>query len=153
MKSTWPMRELCVWDPTAPIFHLLTLGVGVEGKANFNVFGYQHVGISNGKLWCWGSETTPGPNANGFASQWNIGFRDFPLHICHSLVGSCHVWSQTLGIQAPTPPLISPHGWLVLYRKQIKNRATHWMASILNTSRHVLPSGSEQHEVLLFGSI
>ena len=62
-----------------------------------------------------------------------------------SLVGPCHVWSQSLGIQAATPPIISPHGWLVLYRKQIKNRATHWVASILNTLRHVLPSGSEQH--------
>ena len=25
------------------------------------------------KLWCWGSEPTGGPNANGFESQWNIG--------------------------------------------------------------------------------
>ena len=36
---------------------------------------YQHVGIGNAKLWCWGTKPTPGPNANGFASQWNIGFR------------------------------------------------------------------------------
>ena len=46
-------------------------GVGV--KANFHVFIYQHVGIGNEKLWRWGSKPTPVPNANGFASQWNIG--------------------------------------------------------------------------------
>ena len=25
------------------------------------------------KLWHWGSKSTPVPNTNGFASQWNIG--------------------------------------------------------------------------------
>ena len=57
---------------------MLGVGVGdnanfmfcVGGKANFSVFRYQHVSIGNAKWWCWG---TPGPNANGFASQWNIG--------------------------------------------------------------------------------
>ena len=35
---------------------------------------YQHVGIFwvDPKVWRWGSKPTPGPNANGFASQWNI---------------------------------------------------------------------------------
>ena len=75
MKSTWP---------TQPIVHWLLLGfyVGgnanfrfdIRGNANFHVFRYQHVGIPNAKLWHWGSRQTPGPNANGFASQWNIGF-------------------------------------------------------------------------------
>ena len=45
------------------------------GNANLSFFRYQHVGIGNAKLWRWGSEPTPGPNANGFASQWNIGLR------------------------------------------------------------------------------
>ena len=58
-----------------PIFHLLMLGVCVGGNANFSVFGYQHVGIFNVKLWRWGSKPTRGPNANGFASQWNVGLR------------------------------------------------------------------------------
>ena len=51
---------------------------GVGGNANFHVFRYQHVVIPNAKLWLWGSEPTPaaGPNANGFASQWNIGFKE-----------------------------------------------------------------------------
>ena len=31
---------------------------------------YQHVGIGNAKVW-----PLPVPNANGFASQWNIGLR------------------------------------------------------------------------------
>ena len=44
-------------------------------KANFRVFRYQHVGIGNAKLWRWGSKPMPGPNANGFASQWNIGYK------------------------------------------------------------------------------
>ena len=58
-----------------PIFHLFTLGVGVGGNANLCVFKYQHVSIPNTKLWHWGSKPTRGPNANGFASQWHIGFR------------------------------------------------------------------------------
>ena len=75
MKSTWPTPVPRVGDSTPPIFHLLVLGVGVGGNANFSVFRYQHVRISNEKLWHWGSEPTRGPNANGFASQWKIGFR------------------------------------------------------------------------------
>ena len=66
MKSTWPMREFCVGDPT--------FSVRVGGNANFSVFRYQHVGIPNAKLWCWGSKSMRGPNANGFVSQWNIDF-------------------------------------------------------------------------------
>ena len=64
------------------IFHLLAFGVGMGGNTNFSirvggnaqftVFRYQHVGIPNAKLWCWGSKATQGPNANGFAWQWNI---------------------------------------------------------------------------------
>ena len=52
MKSTWPMPALRVGDPTPPIFHLLALGVGIGGNANFSVrvggnanfsnFRYQH---------------------------------------------------------------------------------------------------------------
>ena len=85
VKCTWPTPALCAGDPTPPIFHLLSLGVGVGGNtnvnvrvganANFSVFRYQHVGIPNAKLCRLGSKATPGPNANGFASQWNIGFR------------------------------------------------------------------------------
>ena len=65
-----------------PIFHWIVLGDGVGGNANFrfgvggntnfSVFRYQHVGIPNAILW---SQPTRGPNANGFVSQWNIGFR------------------------------------------------------------------------------
>ena len=73
MKSRWPTPAPCVGDPTPPIFHLLALGVGVGGNANFSVFRYQYVGITNAKLWRWGSKPTRGPNANGFVSQWNIG--------------------------------------------------------------------------------
>ena len=67
-----------------PIFHLLVLGVSVRGNGNFSVrvgsntnfsvFRDKHVGIGNAKLWHWGSKPTRGPNTNGFALQWNIGF-------------------------------------------------------------------------------
>ena len=60
MKSTCPKPAPRVGDPTPSIFHLLALGVGVGGKANFSVrvggkanfsvFKYQHVGIPNVKL-------------------------------------------------------------------------------------------------------
>ena len=60
MKCTWPMRKLCIGDPTQPIFHWLASGfcVGgnanfmfcVEGNANFSIFRYQHVGIPNAKF-------------------------------------------------------------------------------------------------------
>ena len=79
MKSTWPTPGPRVEDPTSSIFHVLVLGVGVGGNvnfsirvvgnANFSVFRYQHIGNPKAKLWRWGSKPTPGPNANGFASQ------------------------------------------------------------------------------------
>ena len=60
MKCTWPTGTFCVEDATQPIFHWLALGfcVGgdanfmfrVGGNANFSVFRYQHVGISNAKF-------------------------------------------------------------------------------------------------------
>ena len=66
MKCTWPARK----------FHRLALGVRVGDKAKFRFGVYnQHVGIGNAKLWRWGSKPTPVPNANGFASQWNIGLK------------------------------------------------------------------------------
>ena len=81
------MREFCGWDPMQPIFQWLEWGFafrfGVGGKANFSVFRYQHVGIPNAKLWRWGSKPKRGPNANGFASQWNIGFN---RHVTKCLV-------------------------------------------------------------------
>ena len=72
--------------------------IRVGGNANFSVFGYQHVGISKAILWHWGSKPTPGPNVNGLASQWNIGFRlvhrrrmhllqfAFPFRNCEEMV-------------------------------------------------------------------
>ena len=67
-----------------PIFHWLALGFSIGGNANFMfhiggnanfiVLRYQHVGMPNAKLWHWRSKPTPGPNANGFVLQWNIGF-------------------------------------------------------------------------------
>ena len=42
----------------------------VWGKANFSVFRYQHVGIVNANFHV-------GPNASSFASQWNIGLKEW----------------------------------------------------------------------------
>ena len=63
-------------NPTPPIFHLLMLGIGDGGNANFSVrvgantnfsvLRYQHVGIFNASLWHWGSKPMQGPKANGF---------------------------------------------------------------------------------------
>ena len=39
-----------------------------------SVFRYQHVGKGTAKLWRLGSKPTPVPDANNFASQWNMGF-------------------------------------------------------------------------------
>ena len=85
MKCTWPIRRFCVGDPTQPIFLWLASGFCIGGNANFmfrvegnaNLRGFrdQYVGIPNAKLWRWGSKPTQGPNANGFASQWNIGLK------------------------------------------------------------------------------
>ena len=59
MKCTWPMREICIWDPMQ-----LALGFCVGGNANF---------VFLNTISCWGSKPMQGPNANIFASQWNIG--------------------------------------------------------------------------------
>ena len=42
MKCTCPTPAPRIGDPMSPIFHLLVLGVGVGGNANFSVFRYQH---------------------------------------------------------------------------------------------------------------
>ena len=72
-----PNANLTLVYPTPPVFHLLVLGLGDEGNANFSVrigananfsdLRYQHVGIPNARLWHWGSKPMQGPNANGFA--------------------------------------------------------------------------------------
>ena len=68
MKCTCPTQEICILNPTQPIFHWLALGFGVGGNAhfrfgvgdnaNFRVFRYQHVRIPNAKLWRSGSQPT-----------------------------------------------------------------------------------------------
>ena len=77
---------------------------------------YQHVGISKAKLWRWGSKPTPGPNANVFASQWNIGLRLMYVRDLRTgvYIPGCmptptgyavNQWSSTW---CPTPPTHSP---------------------------------------------
>ena len=82
MKCTWPTR----WGPYATYIPLTRVGgnanfgFGFGGNTNFSDIRYQHVGIPNTKLWRWGSMPMAGPNANGFASQWNIGI-GFRIHV------------------------------------------------------------------------
>ena len=82
---------------------------GIGENADFCVFRYQHIGIANAKLWRWGSKQMPGPKANGFASQWNIGLNvkpalAFPFAIYH---GNRTLRDQTAA--KPTSPLYLRH--------------------------------------------
>ena len=88
MANASPSR----WGPNATYIPPTRVGgnakfsVPIGDNANFSVFRYQHVGIPNVELWRWGSKPTPGPNANGFASQWNIGLTHY--HLTHSCLFS-----------------------------------------------------------------
>ena len=66
----------------------------VGGSANFSVFRYQHVGLPNAKLWRSGSKPMRGPNANGFVSQWNIGFT---LYSKNEMTGGFRLLFHLLG--------------------------------------------------------
>ena len=84
-KCTWPTPYFCVGTQCNLYSTGLRLGFA-SGKTqilglasgDFRVFRYQHVGIPKGKVWRWGCKPTPGPDANGLASQWNIGLKVIP---------------------------------------------------------------------------
>ena len=94
MKCTWPTPTPRVGDPTQPIFHLLSLGVGFGGNANCRVgvggntnvrvcvgstrlFRYQQVGISNAKFHVGGLSQREDPTQMVLRrSAWNISFID-----------------------------------------------------------------------------
>ena len=91
MKYTWPTPE----DPTPPIFYSLALGVLLKVPRKICVTQhkrYQHVGI-------FASGDAKVPNANGFVSQWNIGFNLWPfvlIIICRwalDAAGSKHLYA------------------------------------------------------------
>ena len=70
------MQKFCVRDPLGfRVGGNASFRVGVGANANFSIFRYQHVGIGNAKSSHWGSYPTLGPNANGFASLWNVGLK------------------------------------------------------------------------------
>ena len=62
LYSTW-----CWW------FALEVTQISCFALGITQILAFLDVGIGNAKLWRWGSKPTPGPNANGFALQWNIG--------------------------------------------------------------------------------
>ena len=82
MKCTWPTPAPHVGDPAPPISHLLVLGVGIGGNANFSVFKYQHVGIAKANFRVGGADQTRSTNTSSFASQWNIGLMLFHAVYC-----------------------------------------------------------------------
>ena len=95
------MEEICVWDPMQPIFHWLVLGFCVGWCKKFaspntkdtNMLVYFALG--DAKV----------PNANGFASQWNIGFKWQRKGIGYWLK-----FTSDMGTTLPPPPfLLSDH--------------------------------------------
>ena len=61
----------------------------VAGRVGYaRLFRYQHVGIPNAISMRWGSKPKQGPNAKGFALQWNIGLR---------IIGWACGWIQSKG--------------------------------------------------------
>ena len=59
--------------------------------------------LGDAKVWLWGSKPTPGPNANGFASQWNIGFS---LYIGKQTSGAHPLNNNACGYIIITKPLV-----------------------------------------------
>ena len=103
MKLT-PKKVKCTW-PTPKFgvgyFRLACVWVSRRVKRNFKVSHrvkcekfastnakdtnmLLYFALGDAKVWRWGSKPTPGPNANGFASQWNIGFIVIPSFILFS---------------------------------------------------------------------
>ena len=99
MEFTWPMqtqplrtqRELCSvglhWVRQASRWVGKAFRWGRKAlrwvcKALHWLFGYQHVGIINAKVLCWGYCQTRIPNMSGFVLHWNIGFK--PLFCDHT---------------------------------------------------------------------
>ena len=90
MKCTWPTPEFCVGTQRNLYSTGLRLGFasgktqilgfasGVFAFLDTNMLVSFALGIA--KVWRWGSKPTPVPNANGFALQWNIGFRS--MNVC-----------------------------------------------------------------------
>ena len=60
----------CVWV-SRWVTQILGLVSGVFAFFDTNML--VSFALGDAKVWRWGSKPTPVPNANGFASQWNIG--------------------------------------------------------------------------------
>ena len=92
MKSTQKKHEMYMANakvlrlvPNATYIQLTCVGVSclvtqILGLAS-GVFAFLDTNmlvsfaLGDAKVWRWGSKPTAVPNANGFASQWNIGLR------------------------------------------------------------------------------
>ena len=62
----------CVWV-SRWVTQILGLALGVFAFLDTNML--VSFALGDAKVWRWGSKPTALPNANGFASQWNIGFK------------------------------------------------------------------------------
>ena len=79
VKCTWPTLKFCVGTQCNLYSTGLRLGFA-SGKTQLLGFAKDsnmlvYFALGDAKVWRWGSKPTPGPNANNFASQWNIGVR------------------------------------------------------------------------------
>ena len=64
----------CVWV-LRWVMQILGLASGVFAFLDNNML--VSFALGDAKVCRWGSKPTPVPNANGFASQWNIGLKDW----------------------------------------------------------------------------
>ena len=88
MKLTHKKRNVygqrnffCVGDPTQPLFHLFTFGVGIGGNANFSVrvgvmqiLAFLDTNMFVSPSTNRGVQASARPQRKNFASQWHIGF-------------------------------------------------------------------------------
>ena len=82
MKSKWPTQAPTQGDPTDNIppaciggcVGSIVVRIGSFGVCvgSTRLLGYQHVGIGNANVSCWGYYPMRNPNTGGFAFWWNI---------------------------------------------------------------------------------
>ena len=56
--------------------------------------------LGDAKVWRWGSKPTPVPNANGFASQWNIGLNMILDELACFCLSKCKISQIEEGLQS-----------------------------------------------------
>ena len=78
--------------------------------------------LGDAKVWRWGSKPMPGPNANGFASQWNIGFTILMYDLCIFLD---NLLSRYLTSKGSRHHIIKSSRYFITLPFSIHNMANH----------------------------